>query len=118
MSEPNSQPDGVSIIYGKARMVSVGADTDLTLSSYVTRITAYSSPINLNTGAVVDHGKVKKIYNDSGSEVVINSSLNVQGAGTDTITLAIGGFIELVYLSDPDITARFREIDGTGYTLS
>lgn len=118
MTEPSEQPDGVRIIYGKARMIIVGADVNITLSSYVTRITAYSSPIDLNTGAIIDHGKVKKIYNETGGNVVINSSINVQGAATDTITLSSSGFIELIYLNDPDITARFREVDGSNYSLS
>lgn len=119
-SEPtdNAQPDGLRVIYGKARMVSIGAGVNITLSSYVTRITAYTNPVDLNLGSIVDHGKVKKIYNDAGETIVINSSITVQGGATDTITLTSGGFIELVYLNDPDITERFREVDGVNYSLS
>lgn len=117
MAEPDGQPDGVITIIGKSRMVSVGADVNLTLSSYVTRITGYASPISLGIGTA-DHGKIKKVYNNTGGDVVINSDISVQGAATDTITITTGGFIELVYLLDPDITERFREVDGTGYTLS
>ena len=118
MTEPDAQPQGVSLITGKSRMESIGADVDMTLAAYVSRITAYASPINLNTGTTPDHGKIKKIYNETGGNVVINSSITVQGAATDTITLSAAGFIELVYLNDPDITERYREIDGLSYTLS
>ena len=118
MTEPDDQPQGVNLLIGKSRMESIGADVDMTLATYVSRITAYASPINLNTGTTPDHGKIKKIYNETGGNVVVNSSITVQGAATDTITLSTGGFVELVYLNDPDITERYREIDGVSYTLS
>jgi len=118
MTEPIAQPQGVKLIIGKSRMESIGADVDMTLATYVSRITAYNLAINLNTGTTPDHGKIKKIYNGTGGNVVINSSINVQGAATDTITLSSSGWIELIYLNDPDITERYREIDGVSYTLS
>lgn len=118
MTEPTGQPQGVNLLIGKSRMESIGADVDMTLATYVSRITAYNLAIDLNVGTTPDHGKIKKIYNETGGNVVINSSINVQGASTDTITLSSGGFIELVYLNDPDITERYREIDGVNYTLS
>ena len=118
MTEPDEQPQGVNLLIGKSRMESIGADVDMTLATYVSRITAYSSPINLTTGTTPDHGKLKKIYNETGGNVVINSSINVQGAATDTITLSAGGFIELIYLNDPDITERYRDIDFVGATFS
>ena len=99
-------------------MDSIGAVVYMTLATYVSRITAFNLAINLNTGTDPDHGKIKKIINESGVAVTINSSINVQGAATDTIVLAAAGFIELVYLNDPDITERYRDIDGVGVTLS
>lgn len=117
MSEPSGQPDGVIINYGRARMVSAGADVNILFGSYVTRVTGYNLPVNL-TLDTPDNGKVKKIYNDTGGNIVINSSIDVQGAATDTLTLASGGFVELIYLKDPDITERWREIDQVGLTLS
>ncbi len=117
MSEPNDQPDGVKVIYGKARMDSVGADIAIGFGSYITRVTGWGSAVNLTLGTP-DHGKIKKIYNDSGSTITINSPINIQGATTDTIALATGGYVELLYLNDPDITERFRDIDSVGLTLS
>lgn len=118
MVEPTQQPEGVKLIIGKSRMESIVADIDMNLATYVSRITAYNNPIALNTGTTPDNGKIKKIYNESGVSVIINSSINVQGAATDTIVLASTGWIELIYLNDPDITERYREIDGVSYTLS
>ena len=116
--EPTDQPQGVPLIIGKQRMESIGADVDMTLATYVSRITAYNLAINLNTGTTPDNGKLKKIYNETGGNVVINSSILVQGSGTDTITLSSGGWIQLLYLNNPDTTERYREIDGENYTLS
>lgn len=119
MVEPSGQPEGVSLIVGKQRMESIGADVDMNLGTYVSRITAYNLAITLNTGTTPDNGKIKKIYNDSSVEIVINCSINVQGAATDTITLADNNaWIELLYLNNPDTTERYREIDGQNYTLS
>ena len=118
MSEPTGQPNGANTIVGKSRMESIGSDVDINLGTYVSRITAYVSPITLSLGTNPDHGKIKKIYNETGGNVVINSDINVQGGATDTITLSSGGWILLLYLLDPDITERFREIDGESYTIS
>lgn len=118
MTEPSDPPSSVSLLIGKSRMESIGADVDMTLATYVSRVTAYNLAVDLNTGDSPDHGKLKKIYNETAGDVVINSSINVQSAGTDTITLSAGGWIELVYLNDPDITERYREIDGVDYVLS
>lgn len=117
-SEPTAQPQGVRVIIAKSRMESIGADVDISLAPYVSRITAYNLAIDLTTGTTPDDGKLKKIYNETGGNVVINSSINVQGAATDTITLSSGGWIELLYLNNPEITERYREIDGVSYTLS
>ncbi len=117
--EPSGQPESLNISIAKSRMETIGADTNINLGTYVSRITAYNDPIDLNTGSNPDHGKLKKIYNQSSVEMVINSSINVQGAATDTITLADNdAWIQLIYLNDPDITERYREIDGENYTLS
>ncbi len=118
MSEPTDQPQGVNVIIGKSRMETIGADVDMSLAVYVSRITAYNLAVDLNPGTPPDHGKCKKIYHDTAGDVVINSSINVQGAAGDVITLSAGGWIELIYLNDPDITERYREIDGVSYTLS
>ncbi len=101
-------------------MESAGADVDLTMAPYVTRITGYNAAIALDVGAVASSGWVKVIRNDSGSEVVINSGILVQGADTDTITLAAaaGSYVMLIYLSDPDVSERFRDLDSSGLTLS
>lgn len=118
MSEPSAQPLGVNLIIGKSRMESIGDDINMTLATYVSRITSYNLAIDLNTGDSPDHGKLKKIYNETAGNVVINSSINVQSAGSNIITLSANGWIELIYLNDPDITERFREIDGVGYSFS
>lgn len=116
--EPTDQPMGIKLLIGRSRMETIGADVNINLGTYVSRITAYNNSIDLTTGDMPDNGKIKKIYNETGGNVVINSSINVQGAATDTITLSSGGFIELIYLKDPDITERYREIDGQNYSLS
>ena len=118
MSEPTDQPNGAKAIVAKSRMESIGSDVNIDLGTYASRITAYASPITLGVGSNPDHGKIKKIYNETGGNVVINSDINVQGGATDTITLSSGGWILLLYLLDPDITERFRELDGVSYTLS
>ena len=118
MVEPTNQPEGVPLILGKQRMEIIGSNTDMNLAAYVSRITAYNNPINLNIGTNPFNGKIKKIYNETGGNVVINCSINVQGAATDTITLSSAGWIELLYLNNPDTTERYREIDGQNYTLS
>ncbi len=118
MSEPNGQPQGVNLLIGKSRMQLVGADVNINLATYVSRITGYNDPINLNSGTTPDHGKLKKIYNETGGNIVINSSIPIQGASTNTITLSSNGWIELIYLNDPDISEKYREIDGQSYTLS
>ena len=120
MSEPTGQPGAVKTSIAKARMESIGADVDINLGTYVTRITAYNLGIDLGIGSDPTHGQLKRIYNDSGSTVVITSDINVQGAATNTITLAstAGTYIDLIYLNDADITERFREIDQIGATFS
>ena len=64
MSESTDQPTGVRVIVGKARMESIGADVNINLGTYVSRITAYNLPITLSLGTMPDHGKCKKIYNE------------------------------------------------------
>lgn len=102
-----------------ARMDSIGADVNMVGPPRVTRITGYNAAITLDPGNYSDGG-IKKIYNDSGSIVTINSTINVQGAATDTITLAAaaGTFVELLYLNADDITERYRDMDSIGLTLS
>ena len=102
-----------------ARMESIGADVDITGGPYVSRITGYNLAIDLAPGNFTD-GNLKKIYNDSGSEVVIDSTIEVQGAATDKITLAsgAGSFVKLLYLNSADVTERWRDIDSVGLTLS
>lgn len=118
MSETTDQPTGVKYIVAKSRLESIGADVNINLGTYVSRITAYSSAISLGVGSMPDHGKAKKIYNETAGNIVINSDIDVQGGATDTITLSANGWIELIYLNDPDITERFRELDGQLYTIT
>lgn len=118
MAETIAQPSGANVITAKARMESIGADVNVDLGTYASRITAYNLAITLGVGSMPDHGKLKKIYNETAGNVVIDSDINVQGAATDTITLATNGWILLIYLNDPEITERFRELDGVDYTLS
>ncbi len=118
MTEPSSQPASVNLLIGKSRAEVIGADVDMTLATYVSRITDYNLAVDLNTGDMPDHGKIKKIYNDTAGDVVINSSINVQGGATDTITISAAGWIKLIYLKDTDITERYRDIDGQDYSLS
>lgn len=118
MSEPGGAVPNVKMSVAKTRQESIGADVDIDLTTYVSRITGYNLAIDLAVGADVEHGKLKKIYNLSGGNIVINSLINLDGAGTDTLTISDNGFVLLIYLNDSDISERYREIDGTGYTLS
>lgn len=102
-----------------ARTGVIGADTNITGPPYATHITAYNNPITLAPGNF-DDGIWKKIYNDTGVEITINSTISVQGAATDTITLAsrADAFVLLLYLNNSDVSERFRDIDFIGATFS
>ena len=120
MSESTGRAaSGAVVRIALGRMESIGADVDLVGGPCVSRITGYNEAISLAPGNYSD-GNLKKIYNDSGSEVVINSTIEVQGAATDTITLAsaAGSFVQLLYLNNVDIAERWRDVDSVGLTLS
>lgn len=112
-------PSGVFVRMPISRAESIGADVNIGGPPFVTRITGYNNAITLDPGNA-SHGGLKKIYNDSGSTVTINSNINVQGAATDTITLAAaaGSFVLLMYLNSPDTSERYRDMDFIGLTLS
>ncbi len=82
-------------------------------------ITTGGSPRTLEAGN--KHGTLKKILNESGSDMVLNSDILVQGAATDTITISNNGWVELMYIFDEDLTERYRVVDkssGAGVSLS
>lgn len=108
---------GVRIIYSRQKRESVGADVNLTWNPMATIVTAYNNPITL--AAANSSGALKRIYNDSGGNITIESDINVQGAATDEIVLANGAWIELLYINSSTTTERWRDSDGSvsGITL-
>ncbi len=107
---------GIRIIISRKKIESVGADVNLTWDPYVSIVTGWSSAITL--GAGTRDGQVKKITNTSGSQITIDVDINVQGADTDQILIENGGYIKLLYLNNEDVTERYRDIDGSNYTLN
>ena len=95
MSEPGGSVPNVNLLVAKVTQESIESDVDIDFTTFVSRITAYASAINLTKGVDISHGKIKRIYNLSGANIVINSDINLDGAATDTLTLADNGWIEL-----------------------
>lgn len=116
----NFFPSAIRFLVPKGSMKTIGINTNIGFSSFVTRVTGFDEAIELIVPAIIDHGTIKRIVNDSAADLMtLNSPINVVGAATNTISIdKNGGFILLLYLDSPVIEPRFQMIDGEKVTLS
>ncbi len=84
---------------------------DINISPYLT-IMLDGTPRTLNSGN--KNGTLKKIFNKASAppgSIILNSEIPVEGAATDTITLANNSWVELMYVLDEEVSERYRVID-------
>lgn len=109
---------GVRVTYSRQARQSLGADVDITAPTpFQTIITGYNNPISLE--AQTRDGWVLEIHNNSGSFILVDSDVELQGAATDQLRINNNQHAVLMYLNSEDVSERYRLIGGSvsGLTL-
>ncbi len=107
---------GVRIVISRKKIESIGADVNMTWDPCVSIVTGWNLAVTL--GAGTKDGQIKTIRNTSGSQITVDVDILVEGADTDQLLIENGGFITLLYINSEDITERYRDIDGSNYSLN
>lgn len=107
------------LIYSTKSRLFIGQNTDIKSDTpYSTIIVAVQNPIVLEPQ--VESNMIIEIRNAAGANVIINSTINIDGAVNNQLVMADGSVALLLYINEYNRIEKYKLISGSpvGLTLN